>query len=122
LFVYGERVFLCIPGHPGTHSIDQAALKLRDSPASVSRVLGLKACNTSAQFSCFILIQDYLVVVGEMFQLLGMSLVPINHVWGRTIPGNSRFKESDVLFWHLGEPLWAQMLMILIINLKNRNL
>jgi hypothetical protein len=57
-----------------------------------------------------------------MFQLLGMSLVPINHVWGRTIPGNSRFKESDVLFWHLGEPLWAQMLMILIINLKNRNL
>jgi hypothetical protein len=30
-------------GCPGTHYVDQASLKLRDLPASASRVLGLKA-------------------------------------------------------------------------------
>jgi hypothetical protein len=34
------------PGCPGTHFVDQAALELRDPPASASRVLGLKACTT----------------------------------------------------------------------------
>jgi hypothetical protein len=30
-----------IPGCPGTHSVDQAGLKLRNPPASASLVLGL---------------------------------------------------------------------------------
>jgi hypothetical protein len=38
LFFCG-RVSLCSPGSPGTHSIDQAGLKLRDLPASASQVL-----------------------------------------------------------------------------------
>jgi hypothetical protein len=29
------------------NSVDQAGLKLRDPPASASRVLGLKVCNTT---------------------------------------------------------------------------
>jgi hypothetical protein len=33
---------------PGTHSVDQAGLELRNPPASASQVLGLKAC-TAAQ-------------------------------------------------------------------------
>jgi hypothetical protein len=37
---------LCSPGWPRTHSVDQAGLKLRNPPASASRVLGLKACAT----------------------------------------------------------------------------
>jgi hypothetical protein len=32
-----DRVSLCSPGGPGTCSVDQAGLKLRDSPASVSQ-------------------------------------------------------------------------------------
>jgi hypothetical protein len=44
--VFRDRVFLYSPGCPGTHSVDQAVLELRDSPASASRVLGLKACVT----------------------------------------------------------------------------
>jgi hypothetical protein len=32
---------------PGTHSVDQAGLELRNLPASASRGLGLKACATS---------------------------------------------------------------------------
>jgi hypothetical protein len=42
----GDRVSLCSPGCTGTHSVDQAGLELRDPPASVSQVLGLKACAT----------------------------------------------------------------------------
>jgi hypothetical protein len=36
------RVSLYSPGCPGTHFIDQAGFKLRNPPASTSRVLGLK--------------------------------------------------------------------------------
>jgi hypothetical protein len=45
--VFQDRVSLCSPGCPGTHSVDQAGLKLRIPSASASRVLGLKACATT---------------------------------------------------------------------------
>ncbi|GAB1290175.1 Coiled-coil domain-containing protein 62 [Apodemus speciosus] len=41
-------VSLCSPGCPGTHSVDQAGLELRNSPASASQALGLKAWVTTA--------------------------------------------------------------------------
>jgi hypothetical protein len=41
-------VSLCSPGCPGTHSVDQAGLKLRNPPASASRVLGSKVCASNA--------------------------------------------------------------------------
>jgi hypothetical protein len=47
--LFRDRVSLCSPGCPGTHSIDQAGLELRNPPASASQVLGLKACATTAQ-------------------------------------------------------------------------
>jgi hypothetical protein len=46
---FRDRVSLCSPGCPGTHSVDQADLKLRNPPASASWVLGLKACATNAR-------------------------------------------------------------------------
>jgi hypothetical protein len=45
--VFRDRVSLCSPGCPGTHSVDQAGLELRNPPASASGVLGLKACATT---------------------------------------------------------------------------
>jgi hypothetical protein len=45
---FRDRVSLCSPGCPGTHSVDQGGLELRNPPASASRVLGLKACTTTA--------------------------------------------------------------------------
>jgi hypothetical protein len=42
-----ETGFLCSPGCPGTYSVDQAGLELRNLLASASRVLGLKACATT---------------------------------------------------------------------------
>jgi hypothetical protein len=43
-----DRVSLCSSGCPGTHSVDQAGLELRNLPASASQVLGLKTCATTA--------------------------------------------------------------------------
>ncbi|GAB1300069.1 Sphingomyelin phosphodiesterase 4 [Apodemus speciosus] len=52
-----SRVSLCSPGCPGTHSVDQAGLELRNPPASASQVL-VKVCATTAQlrhdFSVFV--------------------------------------------------------------------
>jgi hypothetical protein len=50
-FFFLDRVSLCSPGCPGTHSIDQAGLELRDLPASAFQVLGLKACATTARLN-----------------------------------------------------------------------
>jgi hypothetical protein len=41
--VFRDRVSLYTSGCPGVHFVDQAGLKLRNPPASASRVLGLKA-------------------------------------------------------------------------------
>jgi hypothetical protein len=51
-FVFQDRVSLCSPGCPGTHSVDQTGLELRNPPASASRVLGLKAYATTPSL-CF---------------------------------------------------------------------
>jgi hypothetical protein len=59
VWFFRDRVSLSSPGCPGTHSVDQAGLKLRNPPASSSQVLGLKACATAVRllklFLCFIL-------------------------------------------------------------------
>jgi hypothetical protein len=56
VFVFLDRVSLCSPGCPGTHSVDQAGLELRNPPASDSQVLGIKACAqacaTTARLQC----------------------------------------------------------------------
>ena len=51
VFVFFETGFLCSSGCPGTHSVDQADLELRNSPASASQVLGLKACATTPGYN-----------------------------------------------------------------------
>jgi hypothetical protein len=49
ILVFQDRVSLCSPGCPGTNSVDQAGLELRNPPASASQVLGLKVCATTAR-------------------------------------------------------------------------
>jgi hypothetical protein len=48
-FVFRDRVFPCSPGCPGTHSVDQAGLELRNPPVSASQVLGLKVFDITAR-------------------------------------------------------------------------
>jgi hypothetical protein len=54
VLVFQDKVSLCSLDCPGTHSVDQAGLKLRAPSASASRVLGLKECITSALLSPFL--------------------------------------------------------------------
>jgi hypothetical protein len=64
--VFWDRVSLCSPSCPGTHSVDQAGLELRNPPASASWVLGLKACATMPSLFFFLkiyLIYEYTVAV-----------------------------------------------------------
>ena len=51
--VFRDRVSLSSPGCPGTHSVDQAGLKLRNLPTSASQLLGLKVCTTTAWLLSF---------------------------------------------------------------------
>ena len=46
--IFQYRVSLYSPDYPGTHSADQAGLKLRNLPPSASQVLELKACATTS--------------------------------------------------------------------------
>jgi hypothetical protein len=48
VLVFRDRVSLYSPGCPGTHSVDQAGLELRNPPVSASQVLELKVCATTA--------------------------------------------------------------------------
>ena len=41
---FWDKVSLCSTGYPGTHSVDQAGLQIRDSATSASWWLGLKSC------------------------------------------------------------------------------
>ena len=47
ILVFQDKVSLCSPGYPGTHSVDQIGLEFRNLPASASQVLGLTACTTT---------------------------------------------------------------------------
>jgi hypothetical protein len=47
--IIDEAASVNSPGCPGTHSVDQVGLELRNPPASASQVLGLKACATTAR-------------------------------------------------------------------------
>jgi hypothetical protein len=57
-FVFQDRISLYSPGCPVTHSVDQAALELRNPPAPASQMLGLKACTTTARPANNILTDD----------------------------------------------------------------
>jgi hypothetical protein len=55
ILIFKDRVSLCSPGCPGTHSVEQAVLELRDLPASASCVLGIKTCATTTQMNVIFL-------------------------------------------------------------------
>jgi hypothetical protein len=46
MFFFFFVFFFLSPSYPGTHSVDQAGLELRNPPAPASQVLGLKVCAT----------------------------------------------------------------------------
>jgi hypothetical protein len=77
LLVFQDRVSLCGPGCSGTHSVDQAGLKLRNPPASASRVLGLKACATMTSYSIFLKDLFLFSLYMYVFVSVGVTCVPM---------------------------------------------
>jgi hypothetical protein len=74
-FIYWNRVFLCSPGCPGTHSVDQVGLELQDLPASASWVLlGLQVCATTLYF--FFILKTYLFTYFMYTGTLHIHLYP----------------------------------------------
>jgi hypothetical protein len=67
--VFQDRVSLCSLGYPGTHSVDQAVLELRNPPASASQVLGLKACTTTPSLCLIFLIKYFLYLHFKCYPL-----------------------------------------------------
>jgi hypothetical protein len=65
---FRNRVSLYSPGCPGTHYVDEAGLELRNSPASASRVLGLKACATTPGFMATLIKTKHLIGAGLQVQ------------------------------------------------------
>jgi hypothetical protein len=74
-----DRVSLCSPGCPVTHSVNQAGLELRNLPASASQVLGLKACPATAWLFWavlkFLLWMSVLLHLGYRYSELNFVLV-----------------------------------------------
>jgi hypothetical protein len=80
--VFGDRVSLYSPGCPGTHSVDQAGLELRNLPASASQVLRLKAWAITARLiivlfkfstsSCLVSVQIFV----RFWELISCTQVP----------------------------------------------
>jgi hypothetical protein len=64
-------LFLCNSNCPGTPSVEQADLKLRNPPASASQVLRLKACATTARplLSYFFLKINYCIYLHSILCL-----------------------------------------------------
>jgi hypothetical protein len=61
-YFFSNRVSLCIPGCPGTHSVDQAGLELRNPPASVSQVMnGIKGVCHHCPAECDVFSKTYLL-------------------------------------------------------------
>jgi hypothetical protein len=84
---FRDRVSLYSPGCPGTHSVDQAGLKLRNPPASASRVLGLKAFTTTPGFAF-----SFICVLGiqtQAFMLVWQGRYPMSHFPSKCSPQHS---------------------------------
>ena len=108
LFVcFRDRVSLCSPGCPGTHSVDQAID--RDPPASASRVLGLKACTTTPGYVCISKCQNKIYDREAILVFYGKSKKNLVFSWeklhrrekkpGLPIEG-PLIEECSITFWH----------------------
>jgi hypothetical protein len=97
LFVcFRDRVSLCSPGCPGTHSVDQAGLKLRNPPASASKGLGLKACATTTRLIFCVPCKTIFFIIGNKMQ------IPINIL--EHYETETKYYFGQILCVHISRP------------------
>jgi hypothetical protein len=102
-FFFWDRVSLCTPGCPGTLSVDQTGLKLRDWPASASWVLGLKVCTTPAQLMSVFFCSVYALIF--LVAWLSVHLVV-----------KQRFHSVSGLTTHCSICMWALFVCCMFIR------
>jgi hypothetical protein len=74
--VFWDRVSLCSPGCPGTHSVDQAGLKLRSLPVFASQVLGIKGVSHHClTYNSYIKISQHISLICQWSLLLLSFLI-----------------------------------------------
>jgi hypothetical protein len=80
---FHNRVSLCSPACPGTHSAGQAGLELKNPPDSASKMLGLKTCATTASsilykvtlFTNFIFLSGFPGICWDVLILLNIKIL-----------------------------------------------
>jgi len=80
LYFFRDRVSLCRPRCPRTHTVDQAGQKLCDLPVSASRMLGLMVCATTTQPEClpFLFVCLFVVLFFNLhFKCYPLSQIPL---------------------------------------------
>ena len=75
--IFSRQGFSVGPGCPGTHSVDQAGIELRNPPASASQVLGLKACATTPGYIVFL----YLLFQIRLKQIVELAITVKHLRW-----------------------------------------
>jgi hypothetical protein len=95
---FQDRVFLCSPGYPGTHSVDQAGLELRNPPASASQVLRLKACATTDPYT---LTLNFSFPKISALRAEGTSFYKTSSCCDEKPTGRNQFREKRVI-WSAG--------------------
>ncbi|GAB1301519.1 Mitochondrial outer membrane protein SLC25A46 [Apodemus speciosus] len=107
-----QEVSLYSPGCPGTHSVDQAGLELRNPPASASGVLGLQACATTARppwilfkEDCFSFLVNY---HARHYHLTPFSIINIMYSFNKTQGPRALWKGMGSTFIVQGVTLGAE--------------
>ncbi|GAB1302732.1 Lysosome-associated membrane glycoprotein 2 [Apodemus speciosus] len=129
----GSVVSLCNHGCPGTHSVDQAGLELRNPPASASQVLGLKAFNISNNNlsfwdaplgSSYMCNKEQVVSVSRTFQIntFNLKVQPFNVTKGEYSTAQECSLDDDTILIPIivGAGLSGLIIVIVIAYLIGR--
>jgi hypothetical protein len=123
LFFSWDRVSLCSPGCPGTHSVDQAGLEPRNLPASASHVLRLKVCANTTQPSLslfkiyFILCVTVLPTYMYVYHVYTWCLWKSKEIV-RSLTRVTNDCEPACGCWEPNpDPLWEQQLFLVLSHL-----
>ena len=77
-----ERIFLCSSGFPGTHSVDQVYIKLRELRTSASKLLTIKISTITIKFlPNMTLLCVYYIVYWSIYNRLLISNVNLNYIF-----------------------------------------
>jgi hypothetical protein len=103
LFGFSRQGF---SGYPGTNFVDQAGLKLRNPPASVSPVLGLKACAATPGYRFFF----FLRFIYYVYNVLYTGCLPAHQ---KMVPDLIDGCEPPYGYWELNSgPLEEQSVLL----------